>query len=229
MFGDLFFEEIDTNITGDDSTSAIQQFLSITDGYGEYEDQDGEKKSMLSSGEDFKKLAELLSRPICVANEEHPLQECVVNHLHLISQHMGTMAQCRIYGNDLQQSGVVTSLMNLLQRYPTIKAFNNVPFVNTTNLENRKEQQHLHEIQVVTAALGAIRDLSCGNVHVRNYVRRRRGGLPSIASQLLRYTGISWNRIHQSPYGDLKLITNLCGAIRFVAFMFYSFHYNLFH
>jgi len=77
-----------------------------------------------------------------------------------------------------------------------------------------KEQQHLHEIQVVTAALGAMRDLSCGNVHIRNYVRRHPGGLPSIASHLLRYTGISWNRIHQSPYGDLKLITNLCGAIR---------------
>ena len=213
MLGGLFIE--DTDEIEDDSD---QDFYSDSDTEGQNEDTEiawSLKQNQVCAN--LNEVVDRLSRPVDVGGES----DDSVDHLYLISRYIGNMTQCRIHRSELRRAGAVRALVNLLGYQTTVyhlpsRTYYKVEQRGSRTTEKTMSKQDQYEQEVVAAAAGAIRDLSCGNADVRREVREN-GGLPVLLRHLQKYHGVSWECVSQSHYGDLTLLTNICGAMRNVA------------
>ena len=88
-----------------------------------------------------------------------------LNHVeYVISMYMGSMAQCRIHGKEINRLGGIDHLMTILYTLIGYWKLKEQSGKNASgSLEGSEQDTYELELQVANVILGALRDLSCGN------------------------------------------------------------------
>ena len=176
----------------------------------------------------FETEIEELRKPLKAENVNKDL----IQRLNIIEKHMGSMAQCRgKNGVKLREAGALNNLLLLLQMI--IKSY----------LRKIDEETDENVINLIVFALGALRDLACGDAINRSIIGDFsfhgedvdcQSGLELIVYFIQRYHNLCWKNIMMIPeqcndqhfqndddvitlaHGrlELKILTSAAGVIR---------------
>ena len=203
MFGGLF------GLGEEETTETLHQYGDDGLGFTYWSDEDDSNKADAETppvtAESYCHLEQVV--PILASPASLEGLQVGTKHTDIIARYMGTMAQCRIHCAQLRNAGVVGVLVKLLELQL------NANHLKPSSGSTINQEQITYEIEVVTGASGALRDMSCAHADIRREVREH-GGLQLLFQHLYKYHGISWDTLSESQNGDLKLFTNVCGAIR---------------
>eukprot|EP00979_Chaetoceros_neogracilis_P003680 scaffold654_cov253-Chaetoceros_neogracile.AAC.4 len=99
-----------------------------------------------------------------------PLDRSNLHYIeYVISTYMGSMAQCRVHGKEINRLGGIEYLMTILYNLIGYWSLGERQGDIIANAIEDLQQSNL-ELQVGNATLGALRDLSCGNASNRRQI-----------------------------------------------------------